>query len=136
MTNRIRIYGHLGKDAEIKDVNGKRIMVLNVASSNKVKGEDVTTWRRVTYWDDSYRKMEQYLTKGASIVAIGEEMPPRIYESDGQHKASLEVTGKDLMFNPFGKKSESKDDDLTSVFNNTMAKPVEEEPRLPGLPPC
>ena len=26
MTNRITVYGHLGRDAEVKDVKGKRVL--------------------------------------------------------------------------------------------------------------
>ena len=129
MTNRITVYGHLGKDAEFKDVSGKRIMVLSVASNHKTKGEEVVVWRRVTFWDDNYHKLEDYLKKGASVRVYGEEQPPRIYEG----RVQLEMTGKDIMFNSSGKKSdEGKVDDISSYF----AEPPQEENRLPGLPPA
>ena len=127
MSNRITIYGYLGKDAEIKDVNGKRIMVLNIASNHKIKGEEISVWRRVTFWEDNYRKMEPYLTKGSSLRIYGEELPPTIYEG----KVQLAMTGKDIMFNSSGKGSSDKKDD-----DDFVAEPAKEENRLPGLPPC
>ena len=125
MSNRITIYGHLGKDAEIKDVNGQRIMVLNIACNHKIKGEEIVIWRSVTFWDDIYRKMEPYLKKGSSLRIYGEELPPTIYKD----KVQLAMTGKDIMFNSTGKKSDKKDSDF-------VAEPAQEESRLPGLPPC
>nr|VFK81068.1 MAG: single-strand DNA-binding protein [Candidatus Kentron sp. SD] len=123
MTNRITVYGHLGKDSEIKEVNGKKILVLSVASSHKTKASDVTVWRRVTFWDDSHQKLQQYLKKGSAVVVYGMEQPPTIYNNIVQ----LEVIGKDLSFNPFGgkkkeenteNKSQGQDsgDDLSQCF--------------------
>ena len=128
MSNRITIYGHLGKDAEIKDVNGKRVMELSIACNHKIKGEEIVIWRSVTFWDDIYRKMEPYLKKGSSLRIYGEELPPTIYKD----KVQLAMTGKDIMFNSTGKGSDKKDDDISGY----VAEPAQEESRLPGLPPC
>jgi hypothetical protein len=82
----------------------------------------------VTFWEDNYRKIEEYLKKGAGVRVYGEELPPAIYEG----KVQLSMTGKDIMFNSTGNKSDKKDDDISDY----IAKPAKEEPRLPGLPPC
>lgn len=135
MTNRITVYGHLGKDAEVKDVSGKRIMVLSVASNHKIKGQEVAVWRKVTFWEDNYRKMEDYLKKGASVRVYGEEQPPRIYEG----RVQLEMIGKDIMFNSSGKKSDDgnkKDGEKVDDISNYFAEPAEEENRFPGMAPC
>jgi hypothetical protein len=124
MSNRITVYGHLGKDAEVKDVNGRRVMEFSIASNHKIKGEKVVVWRKVTFWDDNYRKIEEYLKKGSGLIVSGEELPPTIYEG----KVQLTMTGKDIMFSPFGNGSEKKD--------GFVAEPAKEESRLPGLPPC
>ena len=73
MTNSITVYGRLGKDAEVKDVNGKRVLELSIASNQKVKGENLTVWRKATFWDDNYRKIEPYLKKGTSMIIEREE---------------------------------------------------------------
>ena len=70
MSNRMTVYGFLGKDAEFKDVNGKRIMELSIASNHKVKGNDISVWRKVTFWDDSHRNIEQYLRKGWIFISL------------------------------------------------------------------
>ena len=122
------VYGRLGKDAEFKDVNGKRIMELSIASNHKIKGEDVTVWRKITFWDDCYRNIEKYLRKGSALIISGEELPPTIYNGSVQ----LTMTGKDIMFSPFGKGSGDKKEKDSSQ----EAQPAKEEERLPGLPPC
>ncbi len=129
MTNRITVYGHLGKDAEIRDVNGKRIMELSIASNHKVKGEDVSVWRKVTFWDDCYRNIEQYLKKGSALIIRGEELPPTIYNGNVQ----LAMTGKDIMFSPFGRGSKDKKEES---YSKGSAQPAQDENALPGLPPC
>jgi len=129
MSNRITVYGRLGKDAEIRDVNGKRIMELSIASNHKVKGEDVSVWRKVTFWDDCYRNIEQYLKKGSALIISGEELPPTIYNGNVQ----LAMTGKDIMFSPFGRGSKDKKEEGSSEGS---AQPAHEEKPLPGLPPC
>jgi len=129
MSNRMTVYGFLGKDAEFKEVNGKRIMELSIASNHKVKGDDVTVWRKITFWDDSHRNIEKYLKKGSALIISGEELPPTIYNGSVQ----LTMTGKDIMFSPFGKASKDKKDKDSS---KTEAQPAKEEERLPGLPPC
>lgn len=138
MSNRMTVYGLLGKDAEVKDVNGKRIMVLSVASNHKIKGEEVSVWRKVTFWEDNYRKIEPYLKKGAGVCIYGEELPPSVYQSNSGHSVSLEMTGKDIMFSPFGKGSKDGESSAQSRTNHgTMTlMPAVAEQRLPGLPPC
>jgi single-strand DNA-binding protein len=133
MTNRITVYGHLGRDAEIKDINGKRVLELSIASNHKIKGEEISVWRKVTFWDDNYRNIEPYLKKGSALIVSGEELPASVYQSNTGHSVSLTMTGKDIMFSPFGKGSSDKG---TSPQVVSLVQPVQEEPRLPGLPPC
>lgn len=129
MSNRMTVYGFLGKDAEFKDVNGRRVMELSIASNHKTKGDDVTVWRKVTFWDDSHRNIEKYLRKGSALIISGEELPPTIYNGNVQ----LTMTGKDIMFSPFGKASKDKKENGSW---HSEAQPTKEEDRLPGLPPC
>ena len=133
MSNRITVYGHLGRDAEIKDVNGKRIMELSIASNHKIKGEEISVWRKVTFWEDNYRNIEPYLKKGSALIVSGEELPHSVYQSNTGLSVSLAMTGKDIMFSPFGKGSSDKGSSPQVV---PLVNPASEENRLPGLPPC
>lgn len=104
--NVITLYGHLGKDREIKQFKDKKILELSLATNLKEKGEDVTVWWRIVFWEDRFRNIEKYLTKGSALIITGELKTPKIYKTiNGEAKVSLEVAGKDIRFNPFNKGS-------------------------------
>lgn len=132
--NTIILYGHLGKDKEIKDVNGKRVMELSIATSSKEKGRDVfTTWWRVSFWDDRYRNMEKYLTKGSALIVTGELREPWIYQNKlGESRVQLSVIGRDLRFNPFGKgRDGDKQEDASKAATGQSQDMAETAPAQP-----
>lgn len=61
--------GHLGNDAEEKQVNGKTVIEFSVASNDR--RTDTVTWVRVSYWRDA-AKLLDYLTKGKMVGVRGE----------------------------------------------------------------
>lgn len=132
--NTITLYGRLGKDKEIKEVNGKRLMELTFATNSKKGGNDVTTWWSIAFWDDKYRNMEQYLTKGSALIITGEQQPPKTYEYNGEWRVSLEVIGKDIRFNPFGKGNSDDKKQESSQANTSQSKietmPKQEDPSI------
>lgn len=129
MPTTITVIGRLGKDAEIKDVNGKRVMELTIADNYKASGKEETIWRKATFWDDTYRKLEQYLTKGSLLSVTGEDKPARIYNSNGEDKVALSMTGKMVQFIPTGKKQEE-----SGQTSTPQAKPMYQKQDL--YPPC
>lgn len=103
------LYGRLGQDKSIKEVNGKRVMELSLATTLKEKGENATIWWKVTFWDDRYRKIEEYLKKGSALIIYGEMRKPRTYiDKEGNNKVSLEAVGQNIRFSPFGGKAKEE----------------------------
>lgn len=70
----ITLIGRLGKDASVREsTTGNKFFSLAVAVDGRNKGVTVTQWYDVICFDVSrYEKMLPYLTKGSSIVVIGE----------------------------------------------------------------
>jgi len=71
---KMQVIGHLGKDAEIRNVNGKNVINFSVAHSEKFKDQqgnqqEKTTWVECAYWSDS--QVGQYLKKGTQVYAEG-----------------------------------------------------------------
>lgn len=67
------IIGHLGKEAEVKEVNGKQFVSFTLADSNKRKtatGEiiDSVTWYECTM---NLTNVLPYLKKGQQVMVIG-----------------------------------------------------------------
>lgn len=102
--NYAQIAGHLGKDPEVRFTpDGKKVTSFNVATNKKKKGQDITTWYRVTVWGDQFEKMMPYLKKGSSVMVIG-DLDARIYtDKEGRPQISLEITAWNIGFSPFGK---------------------------------
>lgn len=67
------VTGNLGRDAELKDVNGEPLCKFSVASSRKGKGgKEETIWVSCTIWGKRGSALAQYLVKGQKVAVTGE----------------------------------------------------------------
>jgi len=120
MWHKIIIVGNLGKDPEMRYTpSGQAVTSFSVATSRTYtggNGEQVkeTIWFRVSTWGKSAEACNTYLKKGAKVLVEGRMTPdkstggPRVYETNGQHKASFEVTATEVKFLDSAKTGESK----------------------------
>jgi single-strand DNA-binding protein len=72
---KMQIIGNLGKDAEVRQVNGKNVIGFNVAHTEKYKdaqGVQIskTTWVTCSYWTDR-TAVAPYLLKGKTVFVEG-----------------------------------------------------------------
>lgn len=65
-----QILGNIGRDAEIKNINGKDYISFSVASTEKESGEDVTRWISVL-GSINNRNIVEYLKKGQQVFVSG-----------------------------------------------------------------
>lgn len=69
----VTITGNLGKDAEIKDINGKRLASFSVADKSGFGDNKQTNWYGVNIWDGLAKtNFVDYLKKGQQVMVIGE----------------------------------------------------------------
>lgn len=87
------IIGNLGRDAEVKQVGQSSAVEFSVASTQKSKGEDRTTWVRVTLWGKTGERVAQYLSKGTQVAVSGELTLREYQKRDGAAGVSLEMNG-------------------------------------------
>lgn len=87
------VTGNIGKDAETRAAGQNTVTSFTVASNRKVKGEDTTTWIRMSVWDKRGESLRQYLVKGVKVCAVG-ELSTREYEG----KTYLEMRVSELDF--------------------------------------
>lgn len=65
-----QILGNIGRDAEIKTINGKEYISFSVASTEKENGEDVTRWISVlASFNNS--SIVQYIKRGQQVFVSG-----------------------------------------------------------------
>jgi single-strand DNA-binding protein len=88
------VSGNLGKDATLRQAGNTDVCSFSVASTDKVKGEKITTWVDATIWGARGVALVQYLTKGTKVAVSG-GLSTR--EHDGKTYLQIRVDQVDLL---------------------------------------
>ena len=72
---KLQLIGHLGQDAVVNEVNGRKVINFSVAHSEKYKNKDGaevnrTTWASCAYWTEKVN-LALYLKKGTQVYIDG-----------------------------------------------------------------
>lgn len=88
----ITILGNVGKDAVIKETNGKEVVLFNVCVNSDYKNSNGETVKRSNWYRCIFKgtSVDKYIKKGDLILVVG-ELNPRIYVND-KKEASLDLT--------------------------------------------
>lgn len=99
------VLGYLGKKPELRFTNnGVAVTTLNVATTQKYKDKEETTWFTVSVWGNQAESCATYLDKGSMVLVVGRLKPgsdgnPRLYQKkDGTTGASFELTADTVKF--------------------------------------
>lgn len=92
---KLQIVGNLGKDAIMKDINGKTVINFSVAHTEKYKDaqgnlKERTTWVECAYWTDR-TAVAQYLKKGKMVYAEGTPEADAYMNKENQAAATLRM---------------------------------------------
>ncbi|NLD43848.1 MAG: single-stranded DNA-binding protein, partial [Chloroflexi bacterium] len=105
MYQRIIIIGRLGRDPEMRyTASGVPVTSFSVATDRRWtdqsgQAQSKTVWFRVSAWRRLAETCNQYLSKGRLVMVEGELSEPTPYQSrDGEWRASLEVTARNVQF--------------------------------------
>lgn len=97
--NTITIVGHLGRDPELRYTpQGKSVCDFTIATSEKFRDAEKTTWFRVTVWDRSAESVAQYLKKGSAAYVVGRLSLDEWTDKDGNTRQTLAVNASDVKF--------------------------------------
>ena len=97
------VCGNLGKDAELKTLNGGKIVCnFSVASTGRDKA---TTWVGCALWGARAEKVHTYLTKGTKVAVSG-QLTTR--EHNGKTYLELDVSELELLGG--GRRDEPRDE--------------------------
>ena len=83
--------GNLGRDGELKNINGKNVINFSVAHTEKFKdntGKEKTVWIDCSYWTDK-TGIAPYLKKGTQVYVEGTPDIRTYQTQDGKSGASL-----------------------------------------------
>lgn len=70
--NTIFFTGNVGKNAEVRTVNGTDVCNFNVAVKQGFSRDAKSEWYRVAVWGQRGTAIAQYITKGAKVAVVGE----------------------------------------------------------------
>jgi single stranded DNA-binding protein len=87
--------GYLGRDAELKDVNGTPLCNFPVCVTKGFGDKKKETWIRCNVWGNFGSAMHPYLTRGQYISGQGELWVSE-WEKEGQMRYQIEVDVRQL----------------------------------------
>jgi len=113
MYQKITIIGNLGRDPEMRYIpSGQAVTNMSVATNRKWtkdgEKQEETVWFRVSVWGAQAESCNQYLKSGSKVLVEGRMKSPEVYEVDGEHRCSLEMTAQNVLF--LSPKEETNDD--------------------------
>lgn len=108
--NKVYILGRLGKDPELKKVNDTHVARISVATSEKYKDKETTTWHTIVVWGKLAELCGKYLSKGSQAMFEG-KIHTRSWEKDGDKKYVTEIVANQVMFLDSKKNENSQDGD-------------------------
>lgn len=94
---KMTMIGNLGRDAEVRDVNGQKVIAFTVAHSEKYtdrngQQQERTQWVACSYWrNDGQTRVAEYLKVGQKVYVEGFPSVKPYLTKDGQQAASLEL---------------------------------------------
>ena len=100
------VSGYVGQSELRTTTEGKSVLNFSVAHSEKVKGEDVTTWVRVSVFGNRADSLSNWIVKGTHVTAIG-TLRVSQYTKDGKSFLNVDMTAMDVSFTS-GKQKDSQ----------------------------
>src|SRR6476620_7530296 len=109
---KMQVIGNLGKDCVVNTVNGRNVINLTVAHTEKYKdsqgnNQKKTTWVDAAYWTDR-TAVAPYLTKGTQVFIEGTPEVRSFQRNDGTAGASLSLRVREVQL--LGRKGEGGSD--------------------------
>ncbi len=95
--NRISIIGNLGRDPETRMLpSGDTVATFSIATTERSKNGDVTTWFRVSAFGKLAETCQTYLHKGSYVYIEGGLSQNEYTNREGQVRQSLEVRAREM----------------------------------------
>ena len=120
--NKIIIIGNLGRDPEARFMpSGDKVATFSVATTERSKNGDVTTWFRVSAFSKLADICEQYLRKGSYVYIEGALSQNEYTNREGQVRQSLEVRAREMRM--LDKAGENRGDSGGGDFGGSSSAP-------------
>ncbi|MFA4862459.1 MAG: single-stranded DNA-binding protein [Bacteroidales bacterium] len=128
--NRVILIGNLGKDPEIRSLEGGvKVANFSLATTETYKGKngekvDQTEWHNVVLWRGLAEVAENYLKKGNSIYVEGKIRTRDWTDKDGNKRYTTEIIADNMVM--LGGRREQSDSGYAG--SQKQEKPATQEP--------
>lgn len=136
--NKIIIYGHLGRDPELRYTpQGVPVCTFSVATSERKKGQgdaeptEATTWFRVTAWRNLAETANKYLKKGSPVYLEGRLTAREWMDNEGVKRTTLEVTATELHLMGGRGDGDARTERTTGAASESVAETAVEDSDVP-----
>ncbi|GAB5492454.1 MAG: hypothetical protein Phog2KO_26690 [Phototrophicaceae bacterium] len=125
------VVGNVGRDAELRYTqSGTAVSDFSVAVTSKWRDNSTneqrekTSWYRVTAWRGLAEVVGKYVKKGMSVMVVGTVEANAYMGQDGEPRASLDITARDIQFlNRAGDNAGGNYDNDNNYSNNSNNNP-------------
>ena len=115
--NKIILEGNIGKDAEVRAMNGtSKLVSFPLATTKRWKDraskeqKERTTWHKVVVFDAKLVDIAEKIAKKGNRLSVVGELQKREWQVEGQQKTIVEVIAKEIEVAVTEKKQVSTDD--------------------------
>lgn len=122
------VTGNIGKDASVREHDGKTVVSFSVASRRYERGVEQTDWVDVSFWGARARGLALHLKKGGRVCARGTILV-REYEYNGQRRTSLSLRADDVEL--LGGKPQERGDSALDTAAASKSSYDESESEIP-----
>lgn len=101
--NEVLLFGNVGKDPEVRDVNGTKVATFTIATStggykknDGTEVKEVTQWHNIVVWRKLAEVAEKFIKKGDKVIVKG-SISYRSYDNqNGQKVYVTEIMANDI----------------------------------------
>jgi single-strand DNA-binding protein len=124
--NQNNFIGNLGNDPELRDAGSAKVVNVNMAVTEKYKGEKKTTWVPLTFWNKTAELVSQYCKKGAKLRVTAKFEMQDWQDKDGNKRQSPKFNVIDMEFLGGGQSQQSGQQ---SQQQNQYQSPPNQQPQ-------
>lgn len=123
--NRVILVGRIGKKPEIKTVgNDQKVCTFSVATSEKIKDQEVTEWHNVVSWNKLAEIVFKYTDKG-SLIYIDGKIKTEVYDKDGVKKEIKKIVANSIQL--LGKATVNNESAMTPEAEHPQEQLTEDD---------
>lgn len=115
--NKVILIGNLGKDPEVRHAaNGTQIATFSLATTERAKDQDRTTWHRLIYFGNLAEICEKYLHKGDMVYVEGRIQYREYEDREGLNRSITEIVGLQMrMLSSTGRKEAAHQEEAPPI---------------------